>query len=100
MTISEINQELEGYIMEMIHYSFKNIFILMLSLPLLLSCQEKSFDPTDPSDVFARAASPYNDGLYDIALQKLGEFKSRFPYSKHTSQAELMMADSHFQLGS
>lgn len=73
--------------------------ISLLSLIFLISCQEKSFNPEDPADVFARASEPYEDGLYDIALQKLSEFKSRFPYSKHAIKAELMIADSHFQLG-
>ena len=66
---------------------------------MIVSCSEKSYNPEDPADVFAAAAEPYNDGLYDIALQKLGQFKSRFPYSKHAAQADLMMANSHFELG-
>lgn len=97
--ISEIALRFEGYIKEMKLNLPKIYFIQLILLSLLFSCQEKSFDPEDPADVFARASEPYEDGLFDIALQKLGEFKSRFPYSKHATKAELMMADSHFQLG-
>lgn len=80
-------------------YSRVNQLRFLFLLPLFLSCQEKSFDPADPADVFARAAAPYHDGLYDIAIQKIGEFKTRFPYSKYSTEGELMVADSHFQLG-
>ncbi|SME88436.1 outer membrane protein assembly factor BamD [Pseudobacteriovorax antillogorgiicola] len=85
--------------MEMLHYSLKRVFIILFLLIFSQACQEKSFNPQDPADVFARASEPYEDGLYDIALQKLGEFRSRFPYSKHTTQAELMMANCHYELG-
>ncbi len=65
---------------------------------ILVSCNEKSFNPEDPADVFAAAVKPYNDGLYDIALQKLGQFKSRFPYSAYSAKADLYTANAHFEL--
>lgn len=72
-------------------------FFLILGF-LTVSCVEKETDPNDPQAAFLKAREPYDDELYEIATQKLGEFKSRFPYSKHTPDAELMIADSHFQL--
>lgn len=74
-------------------------FIVLSSLALLGGCVEKDFDPSDPGDSFAAAREPYDDGLYDIALQKLGAFKSRFPYSKHAPMAELLMANAQYELG-
>lgn len=78
---------------------FSSILLSLVFLLNLSSCNEKSTNPEDPSTVFAAAAEPYDDGLYDLALQKLGQFKSRFPYSKHAAQTDLMIADSHYQLG-
>lgn len=72
--------------------------LLAFFLSLSLACVEKDIDPTDPAAAFVRAREPYDDEMYDIAIQKLNEFKSRFPYSKHAPEAELMVADSQFQM--
>ena len=73
--------------------------LVAIYLLITVSCSQKNYNPESPSDVFASAVAPYNDGLYDIALQKLGQFKSRFPYSKHSAQADLYIANSHYELG-
>ncbi len=62
------------------------------------SCSEKEFDPNDPAKSFGIAKEPYDDENYEIALTRLGEFKSRFPYSKYAAEAELLIANSHFEL--
>ena len=62
------------------------------------SCAEKELDPNDPKGSFATAKSPYDDGRYEDAIRRLGEFKSRFPYSQFSPEAELLIADSHFHL--
>ena len=67
-------------------------------LGLALSCSEKQFDPDNPSKSYALAKEPYDDENYELALTKLGEFKSRFPYSKFATDAELLMANSHYEL--
>lgn len=81
---------------------FKNLPLIFLQCLIFLSlsgaCVEKEIDPSDPAAAFARAREPYDDEMYEIAIQRLGEFKSQFPYSKHTPDAELMIADSNFQL--
>ncbi len=71
---------------------------LLIFFSLSVACVEKDIDPSDPAAAFVRAREPYDDEMYEIAIQRLGEFKSQFPYSKHTPDAELMIADSHFQL--
>jgi outer membrane protein assembly factor BamD len=81
-----------------IRIATKTFFAITL-LSLTLSCSQKDFDPDDPADAFAAAREPYDDQLYDIAIQKLGSFRARFPYSKHTPLAELLSANSHFELG-
>lgn len=62
------------------------------------SCTEKALDPNDPKGSFVTAKEPYDDKNYEIALTKLGEFKARFPYSQYSIEAELLIADSHFEL--
>jgi outer membrane protein assembly factor BamD len=62
------------------------------------SCAEKEFDPNNPEKSYAIAKEPYDDENYEIALTKLGEFKSRFPYSKYAAEAELLIANSQFEL--
>lgn len=65
---------------------------------ILSGCAEKEFDPNDPEKSYGIAKEPYDDENYEIALTKLGEFKSRFPYSKFAVEAELLIANSHFEL--
>lgn len=65
----------------------------------LVGCAEKEFDPNDPQKSYGIAKEPYDDRNYEIAVQKLGEFKSRFPYSKFAAEAELLIANSHYELG-
>ncbi len=65
---------------------------------LLTACTEKEFDPNDPAKSYGIAKEPYDDENYEIALTKLGEFKSRFPYSKYATEAELLIANSHYEL--
>lgn len=80
----------------------KIFYIGLLSIFTIVfnfGCSEKEFNPDDPAGSFVIAREPYDDGNYEYALTKLGEFKSRFPYSKFTSLAELYIADSQYKLG-
>jgi outer membrane protein assembly factor BamD len=61
-------------------------------------CAEKEFDPNDPEKSYGIAKEPYDDENYEIALTKLGEFKSRFPYSKYAVEAELLIANAQYEL--
>lgn len=65
---------------------------------LTVSCVEKEFDPNDPRKSFGIAKEPFDDKYYDQAIKRLGEFKSRFPYSQYATEAELLIADSQFNL--
>ena len=78
-----------------------SIYCLILTslLFFLGGCTEKEFDPADPAKSFTIAREPYDDENFEIAVQRLGEFKSRFPYSKYATIAELFIANSHFELG-
>lgn len=78
---------------------FRQFFIASIFLMTYTSCEDKEVNSNDPAAAFADAREYYDDENYDIALQKLGEFKSRFPYSKYAALAELFIANSNFELG-
>ncbi len=76
------------------------IRLFLAIFPLLLwGCAEKEFDPNDAEKSYGIAKDPYDDGAYEIAVQKLGEFKARFPYSKFAVESELLIANAHYELG-
>lgn len=72
--------------------------ILIISSLLILGACKDEEASKDPATAYATAKEPYDDGDYDIAITKLGEFKSRFPYSQYAVEAELLIADSQFRL--
>ena len=74
------------------------IGILILMPFLNISCSETELDPNDPKKSFGIAKAPYDDRRFEDAIRRLGEFKSRFPYSQFTPEAELLIADSQFQM--
>lgn len=84
--------------MKNVKFLLKTGTIALLFSIISASCTEKEFDPNDPAGSFVIAKEPYDDKNYESAVQKLGEFKSRFPYSKFTSQAELLIANAQFEL--
>ncbi|MBP9707647.1 MAG: outer membrane protein assembly factor BamD [Oligoflexales bacterium] len=76
-----------------------SIFLTVaLAFSCFPACSEKEFDPTDPQKSFVVAKEYFDDGNYEIGIQKLREFKARFPYSQYTAEAELLIADSHYNL--
>ena len=70
---------------------------LFLALSLTLSCTHK---PTHSSveESFLHAKEAYEDGSYTEAIKDLKEFRSRHPYSRYVSEADLYIANSHFEL--
>lgn len=78
---------------------FDKLYIFLTLIVLTVGCAEKQFDPNDAQKSFGIAKEPYDDESFEIALQKLGEFKARFPYSKYAIEAELLIANAHFELG-
>lgn len=72
-----------------------NILILALCLT---SCATPDKGPPTPESRFQEAKATFDDGAYDLAIQQLGEFKSRHPYSNYAILADLYIADSYFKL--
>ena len=74
---------------------FSFLFFLLI---ITDGCSEKEYTGSDPGEAFAFARIPYDEKSYENSIKRLGEFKSRFPYSKHTALADLYIANSHFEL--
>lgn len=72
--------------------------LVLFSLLLASACSEKELDPNDAKKSFGIAKEPYDDNRYEDAIRRLSEFKSRFPYSQFTAEAELLIADSQFKM--
>lgn len=73
--------------------------IILLGSLLTAACSEKGLVQDNPQESFAIARAPYEDRNYEIAIKKLSEFQSRFPYSRYAIEAELLIADSYFETG-
>ncbi len=73
--------------------------VLFVGLMAMVACQEKDLDLASAENSFVIAKKPYTQGNYEIALNKLGEFKTRFPYSSFAIEAELLVAHAYFELG-
>lgn len=72
-------------------------FSLMLGLVLLSwGCAHSEIDPNSPDDQFGLAEEAFEDERYLIAIEKYRDIKSRFPYSKRATDAELRIADAFF----
>ena len=76
------------------------MFLLSFSLLVFVGgCSSRGHDPNNPDSAFIVARQSYDDKDYELAINKLGGFRSRFPYSKLATTAELLIADSYFALG-
>ena len=74
-----------------------HLFLLIFSF-VISGCFAKSFDPANPEVSFAAARESFAERDYELAITRLGSFKSRFPYSKLTAEAELLIADALYAL--
>ena len=74
------------------------LMILTIFFCSIQGCVDDDYDKNDASESFLRARQDYDDENFTLAIQSLGEFKARFPYGKLATVAELMIADSHFQM--
>ncbi len=84
----------------MMQYRLRVISLVSLFLSvIIIGCSEKEFDPNDPQKSFGIAKEPYDEENYEMAVQRLSEFKARFPYSKYATEAELLAANAQFELG-
>lgn len=77
---------------------FLRVLVFLAGLNVLAGCVEKEFDPSDPAKSFTIAREPYDDKDWERAVTRLGEFKSRFPYSQYAAEAELLAANAQFEL--
>ena len=62
-------------------------------------CVGKKVEENNPDSNFSAAREYFDDEHHEIAIKKLGEFVVRFPYSKHVATAQLLISESHYELG-
>lgn len=74
-----------------------HLYLLIFSFALG-GCWAKSFDPANPDAVFSAARTSFAEQDYELAITRLGRFKSRFPYNKLAAEAELLIADALYAL--
>lgn len=79
-------------------YIWENLAIILVLASSLTQCATPAKKPPTPQSRFEEAKATFDDGAYDLAIQQLGEFKSRHPYSNYAILADLYIADSYFQL--
>lgn len=72
---------------------------MLLLFFLIIGCFAKGVDPNDAQQSFVDAKQTLVDGNYELAITKLGAFRTRFPYNKQATEAELLIADAHYELG-
>lgn len=77
----------------------RKVFFLLVLHTLFCACSEKNMADLKPKDAYIYAKSFFDDGNHRIAVTKLSEFRSRFPYSQYATEADFLIADSHFQMG-
>lgn len=75
-----------------------SIYFKLLALVFATSCVTDNYDSQSPSESFKYAKKPYDNEDYETALNRLGEFTSKYPYSRYSTKAELLIADSYFNL--
>lgn len=75
----------------------KKIALLLMLTILLTNCSHRKFDENNAESVFQDIELDIEDSYYDIALNRLREFKYRFPNSKYAIMAQLKIADVYFK---
>lgn len=74
------------------------IFGALMLVCFLASCATKEVNMDDSKEAYSQIRSWYYDEtLYDEAIQKYNEFRSKYPYSKYSIEAELDIANAYFQ---
>lgn len=71
--------------------------IALFSALIVGACTTTKEPEDDPGHDFNKAKAYYENGNYDLAVKKLSEFKSRYPYSRYAVEAGLLIANSYFE---
>ncbi len=95
--LSVMEQSGEVFMLNCCSHLGKIKLFQMVIVLFLAACAEKEMSK-NPSEAYKTSKEAYDDGDYEIALTTLGEFKSRFPYSQYAVEAELLIANSQFEL--
>lgn len=62
----------------------------------LQSCEPKPITQLSADDGIVRLRSQHSQQKWEQLIQDVNEYKSRYPYSKYASEANLLQADAYF----
>jgi outer membrane protein assembly factor BamD len=76
------------------------ILLLMFSAPFtgIVSCKDIPITEMSQDDGLAKIKKCHDDKDWAQVTSLVDEYKNRYPYSKYIKEAELMQADSYYQL--
>ena len=75
------------------------IFVFVMSLTGIFGsgCSSAEIDPDNPESIFQDAEDDAKSDHFQMAHEKFSRLKSRFPYSKYATLAQLRNADVYFK---
>lgn len=82
--------------------SFKNSFFpkvlcLFVFTSFFYSCKTANISDLSQDDGIVQIKKSYEKKDWTDVIDKVSEYKVRYPYSKHITQADLMQADAYYQ---
>ena len=70
--------------------------VMLIAVSCLFSCATKDKDLNTAEGLFAYAKEFEKAERYEVALQKYGEVRNKYPYNSLATEAELAMADVQY----
>ncbi|MCY4444204.1 MAG: outer membrane protein assembly factor BamD [Proteobacteria bacterium] len=79
------------------HIAFLSVVVIGVGV-VMSACQSSKDLSMGAEDAYVKAKESYDNKSYKNAIDDLQEFRSRYPYSRFATTAELLMANAHFEL--
>lgn len=73
----------------------KILFVVMLFI--VGACNEKPISDLSPEQGMDRVRKKHADGHWEEVITQVNEYRSRYPYTPFSAEAELLQADAFFQ---
>jgi len=76
---------------------FRQLHAVVLIVVGMAACATQEVNMDAPDEAFNQIKTWYYDEeFYEEAINKFNEFKSKYPYHRHTTEVELLIADSYY----
>jgi outer membrane protein assembly factor BamD len=72
------------------------LFFVFTATPVLSSCEVKPISELTAEEGITRLRSLKKDEAWERLIQEINEYKSRYPYSQYSAEAELLQAEAFF----